>query len=552
VYRNPTSDQPESRQTLLARAKAVLPSGGLLPAPEWQRRHHVLLGLLWVSTAILPVWSLLTSDSVLHSLAHGLVIVPLALAASCQRFSRRERSAFVSLGLLTGAGLLVHMTDGLIEAHFYFFVLVVALTLYEDWLPFLLAVGFVLLHHGIVGAVAPEQVYSHASAIAHPWLWASIHALFVALAGIAGVLAWRLNENIRQQMHEAHRELATLSVTDSLTQLPNRRKAMADLDALFNGHPEDSVLVMLDLDGFKSYNDTFGHPAGDALLHRLGGRLSAAMEGNATAYRLGGDEFCLIAPGSVAELVQLEATAAEALSEKGQGFHVTTSLGSCLIPAEAEGASVAISLADERMYANKESRRTSASNQSKDVLLRALSERHPDLELHLNQVSDLVEPLANELGLSESELRIVQLAAELHDVGKVAIPDAILDKPGPLTKDEWEFMQKHTMIGQRIVDAAPALAGIGPIIRSTHERWDGSGYPDGLKGPEIPLAARIIAIADTYDAMTADRPYQPALSELEAQREIRRCSGSQFDPQIAAAFLAVRKRDSRRRLAAVT
>ena len=296
------------------------------------------------------------------------------------------------------------------------------------------------------------------------------------------------------------------------------------------------MLVVLDLDGFKSYNDTFGHPAGDALLRRLGQRLASAVGERATAYRMGGDEFCVIGPGSSAQRASLEAEAAAALSERGEAFCVAASYGSVLIPAEARSAEDAMQASDQRMYARKQSSRPSALSQSKDVLLKTLEERHPELNGHSGQVSELAAVVGRELGLSEDQLQPIEHAAELHDIGKVAIPDAILSKPGPLDEPEWEFMRRHTVIGQRIVGAAPALSVVAELIRSAHEHWNGAGYPDGLAGEEIPVGARVICVCDAYHAMTTDRPYRLARSAEEALAELRRCAGTQFDPDVVAAF----------------
>jgi len=500
----------------------------------------VLVAGLWANALLLSGYSLVVGHyGAVHNLAHSAALVTFAAAASSARLSRNLRSAAVSLGFLTAAALLVHLTGGLIEAHFYFFVVIVVLTLYEDWLPFLLAVAYVLVHHGVVGMLEPHEVYNRPEAWAHPWTWAGIHAFFVALAGIAGVAAWRLNEDVRDKMRATQEELAHLSETDSLTGLRNRRRAMADLAALFDGAPRRSVLVLFDLNGFKSYNDRFGHLAGDAMLTRLGQRLQSAVGDRAEAYRLGGDEFCLLGPGSREERAVLEAIAGAALSEQGEAFCVTASYGSALIPEEAASPSDAMRKADQRMYARKQGSRPSAVSQSKDVLLQALSERHPELERHVSGVAKLVEPVARKLGMPAEELHVLRHAAELHDVGKMAIPDAILNKPGPLDDAEWEFMRRHTVVGQRIVAAAPVLAGVGELIRASHERWDGAGYPDGRAGDDIPLGARIIAVCDAYHAMTSDRPYRLALAPQDAMAELRACAGTQFDPDVVAAFDAL-------------
>jgi HD-GYP domain-containing protein (c-di-GMP phosphodiesterase class II) len=196
----------------------------------------------------------------------------------------------------------------------------------------------------------------------------------------------------------------------------------------------------------------------------------------------------------------------------------------------------ALRVADQRMYAHKNGNRTSAGRQSTDVLLQALAERHSDLGDHLGQVADLAAATAAKLRLGDEEVEQVRVAAELHDVGKVAIPDAILDKPESLDDEEWEFIRRHSEIGERIVAAAPALAPVAKLVRSVHERWDGGGYPDGLGGGDIPLGARIVAVCDAFDAMTSDRSYRCAMPVADALAELRRCAASQFDPDVVEAF----------------
>ncbi len=156
------------------------------------------------------------------------------------------------------------------------------------------------------------------------------------------------------------------------------------------------------------------------------------------------------------------------------------------------------------------------------------------------QVATLAADVARRLGLDEDEVERVVIAAELHDIGKIAIPRSILDKPGPLDADEWEFMRRHTLIGERIAQSAPALVGVASLIRSSHERWDGTGYPDRLAGDEIPLGAQIVFACDAYSAMTSERCYTAAKSEAEARAELRRHAGTQFAPVVVDAFLAAR------------
>ncbi len=187
------------------------------------------------------------------------------------------------------------------------------------------------------------------------------------------------------------------------------------------------------------------------------------------------------------------------------------------------------------MYEHKAGR-ASASRQTTDALLTALSEHSPGLQDHTDDVARLAAAVAASLGLPEHEQRRIELAAQLHDVGKVAIPDTILNKPGPLDEHEWRFMRRHTEIGERIVLAAPALAHTADLIRASHERHDGAGYPDALAGDAIPLGAAIIAVCDAYAAMTSARPYSNAIARGEALAELRRCAGTQFRPEIVAAF----------------
>ena len=299
------------------------------------------------------------------------------------------------------------------------------------------------------------------------------------------------------------------------------------------------VLVIFDLDGFKLYNDTFGHPAGDALLVRLGTNLADYLEGRGTAYRMGGDEFCALFEPGEQVIEPIIVGAAAALSERGEGFSITSSHGSIVLPLETEDAGEALRIADRRMYAQKHGNRASASRQSKDVLVRALAERNPDLSSHMHDVAGLAERVARRLALSEEDVANVRHAAELHDIGKVAVPDDILSKPGPLNEEEFAFIRRHTLIGERIIAAAPALSEVARLVRSSHERWDGGGYPDGLSGEDIPLASRIVFAADAFDAMTSARPYNEPRSADGAIREMRECAGTQFDPVVVDAFRSV-------------
>jgi diguanylate cyclase (GGDEF)-like protein len=380
-----------------------------------------------------------------------------------------------------------------------FAVIALALLLY-GWVADLPAVAGVLAAAGLVAAMA------------------------------RGGLTFRENILLLRRSHDE-------ALTDGLSGLANRRRLMNDLeDALVDAREHNRTLMFFDLDGFKAYNDAFGHSAGDALLARLGRALAAAVARRGTAYRLGGDEFCVLLDAAMGADDELVAAAVEALAEQGEGFTVTASYGIVQIPDEAQSSEAALQLADERMYAHKDSRRATSRRQARDVLVQVLAEREPELRRHMADVSELAVRTGRELGMEVEELDVLARAAELHDIGKVAVPDDIINKPGPLDDVEWRIMRQHTLVGERILAAAPALRAVARLVRLSHERWDGGGYPDGIPGEDIPVGARIIAICDAYDAITSDRAYAKARGHHEALAELRRCAGTQFDPQVVEAF----------------
>jgi diguanylate cyclase (GGDEF)-like protein len=364
----------------------------------------------------------------------------------------------------------------------------------------------------------------------------NVLAVALATATLLAVVA-RLGLTFRE-----NRRLLELTrheaITDALTGLGNRRKLLTDLERRLEDEDAMPTLLMIfDLDGFKGYNDSFGHPAGDALLARLGGKLASVPGSEGAAYRLGGDEFCLIAPAVDGETARLIDRSCEALTEHGEGFEIGTSFGAVVLPDEATDSRDALQLADERLYAQKHMRRAE-TDRTVHALLNALSDHEPELAGHLEGVAALAVDIGEKLGLRRDELFELARAARLHDVGKLAVPDSILRKPGPLDEREWEFMRQHTVVGERILRASPTLRDVASIVRSTHENWDGTGYPDRLAREEIPLAARIIFACDAYDAMTGTRRYGPTLTHEEALEEIERSAGTQFDPTVARVLVA--------------
>ncbi len=331
---------------------------------------------------------------------------------------------------------------------------------------------------GLLPAVAPAVAaimavvllaYDHFTQIPTVAMVLSSATLLLASARLFS--AFRENDGLLATSREE-------ALHDPLTGLGNRRLLMRDLETRVAEARLGSPLAVLlfDLNGFKQYNDTYGHPAGDQLLARLGWRLRQAVAPQGEAYRLGGDEFCALVPHGANGLDSIVARAATGLSEQGEGFSIDSSYGVVRVPADAANVERALALADSRMYARKGTGRASASRQSRDVLMKVLSERQPGLHTHLKDVAILATRVARRMRMTTEEVDEVGRAAELHDVGKMAIPDAILNKSGALDGNDWAFMERHTVIGERILSAAAALVPVARIVRSTHERFDGTGY----------------------------------------------------------------------------
>jgi two-component system, cell cycle response regulator len=452
-----------------------------------------------------PVWMLLGGGLALSAVADGLYLVQTA------------NNTYVEGTLL--------------DAAWPASVFLVALAAWQrprrkvamhDWIVMAVPIG--------CGVVAVQLlIYDHFERVNLAGVSLASWTLLLALARLA--LAFLENQRTLSQTHAEAR-------TDSLTGLKNRRSLMSDLETQLglSNLANPRALLLFDLDGFKEYNDAFGHPAGDGLLTRLAARLADAVGIHGQAYRLGGDEFCVLATPGRDGIDPILTACAAALNERGEGFEVTSSFGVVSMPEEADTPTLALQLADRRMYARKGGRRMSAGRQSRDVLLRTLSERRPNTQVRLRDIGELALSVGRELHMGPEALDETARAAELHDVGKIAVPDAILDKPAALDPVEWSFMRRHPLIGERILLAAPALRPVARLVRSSHERWDGGGYPDGLRGDEIPLGARVVAVCDAFDAMTTDRPYRSPVSESEAIEELRRCAGTQFDPMVVEAF----------------
>ena len=254
---------------------------------------------------------------------------------------------------------------------------------------------------------------------------------------------------------------------------------------------------------------------------------------------MGGDEFCVLIDPDAESLPAVVARAKEALSETTRRQTVTAASGLALLPEDATTPSEALRLADLRMYEDKAQGRIGPARQVTQTLMLALKERNIGLPSNADGIGELAVAVARRLGVPSTEHERIRLAALLANVGKIAVPDSILTKADPLTDSEWRLLRGHTLVGQRIIEAAPALLDVGKLVRAIHERVDGCGYPDGLVGEEIPIGARIVAVCNSYDAMVSARAYRPALTHEQALEELRRRAGQEFDLDVVQAFLEV-------------
>lgn len=345
---------------------------------------------------------------------------------------------------------------------------------------------------------------------------------------------------------EAEEKLKYISFHDPLTNLYNRYYFEEKMREYEINRPEFLGFVICDIDGLKIINDTLGHKAGDEFLIETSTLLAANLDEDAILARIGGDEFVILLPGykkeDVEVLVKQIRTVIAAYNSAPPKMHLNISIGYSVMEDNiGQDISQLFIEADDYMYRDKIHRGKSARSAIVQTLMTALEARDFITEGHAERLQILVTDIAKALDLSEKVINELRLLAQFHDIGKVGIPDNILFKPGPLTPDERKTIQLHSEIGARIAQSTPDLAPISDWILKHHEYWDGSGYPYGLKGTEIPLECRILAIADAYDSMTSDRPYRQAMSQEEAIEEIINCSGSQFDPAIVHKCLPIIK-----------
>lgn len=381
------------------------------------------------------------------------------------------------------------------------------------------------------------------------------------------LLAWLLG-GLADVEKDVRKELAQLAVQDDLTELDNHRSFQEKLDAQIElAHNEGSSvgLIMLDIDYFKFYNDTFGHQQGDEVLRQMGALLKLETPEFGFAARYGGEEFTIVLPGATEETAM---ETAEHLRQRieifpfyGAGLQpqgkLTASFGVALFPYQAKNKEELIRLADQALYRAKY-----ASKNKVELYFSVLDELRDEVDEsehnllasirtlisvinakdrytygHSERTVVYAAELARALDWPEEKINDLKYGAFLHDIGKIEIPREILNKPGGLNDEEWAIVKQHPVWGSEIIKPITSLDRLYPIIRHHHENFDGTGYPDGLKGDNIPGGARILRLADSFDAMTTQRSYRPAQTRLEAISEIRGGAGRWFDPEMAEVFV---------------
>ncbi|MGM0500851.1 MAG: sensor domain-containing diguanylate cyclase/phosphohydrolase, partial [Bacillota bacterium] len=339
--------------------------------------------------------------------------------------------------------------------------------------------------------------------------------------------------------HINDKKIRNLTYKDRLTGLYNRRFFEEELERIDTERQLPISIIIADINGLKIINDSLGHQKGDQLLKKSADILNELTREEDILARQGGDEFAVLLPKTEKEKAEkiISRIKKKTKQTNNKELTVTIALGLAVKNDPDQKIEEVLKAADNDMYQNKLSESRSTKNRIVQGLLNTLQVKSNETREHALRMTKLAFEFGERLDLSNSELNRLSLLSTLHDIGKTTIAEEILKKPGSLTDQEWEIMKEHSERGYKIANSSEEFAVVAEDIFSHHERWDGNGYPRKLKGENIPYLARIISIIDAYDVMTNKRPYSKAVSKKEALAEIKKCAGSQFDPELAAKFI---------------
>ncbi len=368
-------------------------------------------------------------------------------------------------------------------------------------------------------------------------------------------------QRLEEELAVRYQEARNLADRDSLTGLLNHRAVQERLEQELKRaqrYAQQCSVVIMDLDGFKLFNDTYGHPVGDSMLRIIAAVLGEKVRGSDSVSRYGGDEFMAILPGTdaggaavFAERVRNALADQPYSTPHGAKVPIHMSFGIATFPQNGLQSQKLVAVADGNLYESKQRGGETVTGERVDDdsgsgtfeildgLVTAVDHKDHYTRKHSDEVTEYSMSLARALNLSEESLRTVRTAALLHDVGKIGVPDRILRKPGPLDASEMAVIVQHALLGELIIKGVPNCADVVAAVGSHHERVDGAGYPRSLEGDQIPIIGRILAIADTYSAMTSDRPYSAAKTPEEARAEMIRASGAQLDSELVRIFLSI-------------
>jgi len=366
-------------------------------------------------------------------------------------------------------------------------------------------------------------------------IWTRFEAVRGPNGNITGL--WGVAQDITERK-KAEGELLYQSNHDHLTGLHNRRYFEKKLRMLDTRKDLPLSIIMCDVNGLKLINDSFGHDSGDALLMCAAKTLKGACREHDVIARIGGDEFVIILPRTVwDETEQITSDMKELASKEFvSNIELSISFGYDTKTMESQSITAVVANAENHMYTQKLYERSSIRSKTIDLIMDTLFEKSKREAMHSSRVSNICQTIASKMNFKKDAVNQMRIAGLIHDIGKIGVDENILNKPGRLTPEERKVIEGHPEIGWKILSSTTEFLKLSQFVLSHHENWDGSGYPNGLKGEEIQLEARIISVADSYDAMTSERSYRKGMTREAAIEELRRCSGTQFDPKIVDVF----------------